>query len=338
MFEDKYTIIRKILLPLSYGIILIALSIIIYQITVESPLLVNKKDKVFSDSIIPLSVDGDFDDLELSVDMDLMIKGLSYFNVAKNEKSTLKKDYYLKTIRTLTKVIASSLKGEETSDINSVLYYHLAYSYLLFGEEFFEISLNYLIQAEKLNKNDLKLDNTTNEDGKLYILELYEIIGSIYFQLGEYNSSIEYFLKAKKLNVDIVYDLILAQSYYEIENYKNSYKYFEQIYNETKNKKNTPINENMIKVVLLRMCKLHYLMEDYIGAISYYETYAKEYGNSAEIRYVLGKIYETLSFKEENSKKQKQYLDKAIEEWKKSIKLKPNYGRAMLKLWRYNVI
>lgn len=346
LMDDKnnYKILRKILLPLSYLVILIGGAIVIYYLFFDesfNALSMNKDALAEQTSILPIRTGtDDNDELELSVDMDLMIKGLSYFNVAKNETKEEKKKYYLKTIRTLTEVISESIIEQNKSEINSLLYYHLAYTYLLFGEQFFDISLKYFTQAEILNKDDSLL-NTTENYGRLYILELYEIMGSIYFQLGQYEGSIEYFNKALEQNQqDVIYKLILAQSYYKTENYEKAFEYYELILNDSDKyiKSNHPIiNKDLVEKILHHICELYYLNKDYTNAIIYYNVYIEQYGDSAELRYTLGKIYETLSFKVKTKSKQKKYLSKAIDEWKKAIELKPGYGKAMLKLWRYNV-
>ena len=341
--KNNYTIIRKILIPLSYLIILIGGAIVIYYLFFNESFSVLNMDKASiteQSSIIPIETGSNTVDLELSVDMDLMVKGLSYFNVAKNETKEEKKKYYLKTIRTLTKVISKSIVEREKAEINSLLYYHLAYTYLLFGEQFFDISMKYFKQAEVLNKDDTLLTTTENY-GRLYILELYEIMGSIYFQLGQYEGALEYFTKAENLNPqDVVYKLILAQSYYKVEDYEKAFDFYKLILNDSDKyiKSNHPIiNKELVKKILLHICELYYLNKDYSNAIIYYNVYIEQYGESAELRYTLGKIYETLSFKVKTKAKQKKYLNKAIEQWKKAVELKPGYGKAMLKLWRYNV-
>ncbi|MFW5799873.1 MAG: CDC27 family protein, partial [Spirochaetota bacterium] len=270
---------------------------------------------------------------------ELLIKGLSYFNVAQKEDEENKNIYYLKSIRVLTEAITEAIYKDNINELNSILFYHLAYSYLLFGEEYFAISLNYFNHAEKLNNED-KLLMKGKREGKIYLLELFEISGSVYFQLGQYKNTIEYFDKAKTLNSDnILYDLVLAKSYYEIGEYEKSYEYYNFVlnnYDKEKTYKNEIINDEIIEQIKLHIPRLQYLMKNYHSAISYYKKYIKEYGDSAELRYIIGKIYETLSFIENNKQKQKEYINKAIEQWKKSIIIKPDYGRSMLKLWRYN--
>lgn len=335
--ETGYINIRKILMPISYIVIIIALVIIVFQVVGDNKLLDSgdSKEENISGSIIPVDSGSVDSDLELNVDIDLMIKGLSYFNLAKNGDKEKKNEYYLKTIRTLTSLIASNLSGDENSEINSIVYYHLAYSYLLFGEEYFAISLKYLLKAEELNKKDNLLAKVKN-GGKMSLLELYEITGSIYYQLNQYENTIEYFNKAKELNEsDKIYDIILAQSYYEIGKYKESFEYYKKVLEDRKQIDVIKDGE-LTKSILLQVSKLHYEMGDYLEAVDSYKRYINLYGETAELRYMLGKIYETLSFKAKTKAKSQTYLKKAISEWKKSLELKPDYGRAMLKLWRYN--
>lgn len=333
MLKNKYRILRKILIPLSYSIILLAISTIIYEISLSKPFEDNTNfGKNYQGSIIPIKTIDTLDDFEFPIANNTVIKGLSYFTLAKDEKTVQKKYYYLKTIRTLTKALSTSLKGESDAKINSILYFHLAYSYILFGEEYFSISLKYLLQAEKMNKID-NLLSQVSDSGKLYLLDLYEIVGSIYFQLGRFENTIEYILKAKIINNNIYYDLLLAYSYYEINEYRESYNYFKNI---LYNFDNTGLPKKLKQNIILGMSMLLYLNENYFESIDYINKYIKNYEDSAEIRYQLGKIYETLSFKEKNDKKQKEYINKAINEWKKSIKLQANYGKPMLKLLRYN--
>jgi tetratricopeptide (TPR) repeat protein len=273
----------------------------------------------------------------LPINMDLMIKGLSYFTVAKNISHDKKREYYLKTIRTLTGVISRSILEKSNAKINSLVYFHLAYSYLLFGEEYFDISLRYFNASEKYNQEDKLLSRKKDEE-KLPLLELYEVTGSIYFQLGQYENAKEYFLKAKKLNMnEVMYNLILAHSYYETGSYEEAYINYKIVLENFNTTDNPIFTEEFKRELFLILAKINYVKKDYINAIDFYEDYIKDYGDSAEIRYIIGKIYETLSFQEKNNESRDKYMKKAIEQWKKSLEIKPNYGKSRLKLWRYNI-
>ncbi len=336
---SNYSKTRKILIPISYIIFLIAIGIIFYKIVTNNPFseeLIDENNYKLYDSLLPLNAE-DADDLELPINMDLMIKGLSYFTVAKNISHEKKREYYLKTIRTLTELISSSIIDNNDKEINSLVYFHLAYSYLLFGEEYFDISLRYFNASEKLNLKDRLLSRKKDEE-KLPLLELYEVTGSIYFQLGQYENAKEYFLKAIQINnKSVIYNLILAHSYYETGYYKEAYINYKTVLENFNTTDNPIFTEELKRELFLILAKINYVLKEYLIAIDFYKDYINIYGDGAEIRYIIGKIYETLSFNVNNKNEREQYMQKAIEQWKKSLEHKPNYGKSRLKLWRYNI-
>jgi outer membrane protein assembly factor BamD (BamD/ComL family) len=136
---------------------------------------------------------------------------------------------------------------------------------------------------------------------------------------------------------EVMYNLILAHSYYETGSYEEAYINYKIVLENFNTTDNPIFTEEFKRELFLILAKINYVKKDYINAIDFYEDYIKDYGDSAEIRYIIGKIYETLSFQEKNNESREKYMKKAIEQWKKSLELKPNYGKSRLKLWRYNI-
>ena len=180
--------------------------------------------------------------------------------------------------------------------------------------------INYILGKAYLHKNyyyaDLAVEHLKESISEGYInADSYEYLGQAYSLLGDFDKSIEYYLKALEENsTDMLY-LKISEDYIKNRMYDESEKYLKLMIESTR-------DELLKKKGLFQLANLYYDMKNYSRAeIVLLELIDLEKGNE-NYHFLLGEIYFFLD-----------NIPKARSEWFKTTRINPKHVGALRRLY-----
>jgi len=183
-----------------------------------------------------------------------------------------------------------------------------------------ESRIHYILGKAYLHKNyyysDLSVFHLRKSIDEGYINEdSYEYIGQAYSLMGDFDSSLVYYLKALEINATDLLYLKISEDYIKNRMYDESEKYLKLMIETTR-------DEPLKKKGLFQLANLYYDMKNYSRAeIVLLELIDLEKGNE-NFHFLLGEVYFFLDD-----------IPKARSEWHKTTRINPKHVGALRRLY-----
>lgn len=184
--------------------------------------------------------------------------------------------------------------------LDAQISYVLGKTYYHKGKYYMDLAIRYL--------EDSIQNGYTGKDSYVYL-------GLAYSEMGNYEQSVAYFLKAAENNPDDILLLTIAQGYYKLKDYHASEEYLLRTLNSTE-------DVTIIQKTRFLLGKIYQERSDYIKAEEQYRQILAVNARSADAHYYLGEIFEVMNDKV-----------KARAEWRKALEIDPSHYGARLKLY-----
>lgn len=188
----------------------------------------------------------------------------------------------------------------DPTPLQGKLEYILGKAYFQKGKFYLDLSLKYL--EESVNSGYIGEDT-------------YEYLGLIYSSLGDYNRSAEYYLEAlERAPSDTLY-LVLAQTYYQMDDILKAEEYLVWALSKTQD----PAVEEKSRFLLGRIFSER---GDLQKAEEQFQSILVDNKSSADAYFFLGEVYEDMGD-----------VAKARYQWRKALEINPYHYGARLKLY-----
>jgi len=202
----------------------------------------------------------------------LSVNGFSAFQLGIsqiNNQSTLQ--YIDECIFSLRKAKAVMQKDPQKEKQLGYLYYVLGKAYGYKGREYADLAVKYLETADMLSCD---------------ASDIPQFLGIAYASLGDYRSSVEAFSRAMLPGQPPTDNLLIAiaRSYMAMEEYNMAINYLQHCVTIS-NDSNSVINSKLM------LAEIYSVLEDYANAEKQYLSILEETGETAEVHFQLGELY-----------------------------------------------
>lgn len=226
----------------------------------------------------------------------LIFSGFSFFHKGIAEVTIEKKLAYIdQAIQVLRKALLI-----QDSPLRSEIYYILGKAYFHKGKYYSDLSIAFLKRA-------LEMNYTASD--------VFEYLGLAYSQIGKYNESNDYFMKAAESNASDLLLWTLGQTNFQMGKFDTAISYLKNSINKTQDR-------NLEQRCRFLLGEIYMKTKQWDKAESEYNLILSKNANSADAHYFLGEIFLQQGNKE-----------KARAEWRKAFKIDPLHFNANQRLF-----
>lgn len=179
------------------------------------------------------------------------------------------------------------------------IFYTLGRAYYLKGELYYNLAIEYLLRA---------MENGYTHN------QLFQYLGVVYAEVGDYENSITYFQEALSGNPSTELELELANAYLNAQQMQNTIDIINIIEQKT-------VDTRLMLKLLLLKSRLSIVQNNFSQAEQLLDAIIADYPNSAEAHFQLGEVFNAYN-----------EGDKARFQWRTAINLDPNHVKALLQL------
>ncbi len=178
--------------------------------------------------------------------------------------------------------------------------YILGKAYYQKGKFYLDLSSKYL--EESINSGYIGEDT-------------YEYLGLVYSSLGDYNRSVEYYLEALERSPSDTLYLVLAQTYYQMDDIAQAEEYLVWALSKTQDHTVEEKSRFLLGRIYRDRGDLQKAEEQFLSILT-------DNQSSADAHYFLGEVYEDMGD-----------IAKARYQWRKALEINPYHYGARLKLY-----